>query len=45
MSLTPKEKFKGLNRVARHRLVYEALGDAFEQGLHALQIDAKAPGE
>ncbi len=38
-------QFKGLNRVARHRLIYEALGDAFDQGLHALRIDAKAPGE
>lgn len=38
-------QFAGLNRVARHRLVYQALGDAFSQGLHALQIIAKAPGE
>jgi BolA protein len=39
------QRFTGLSRVARHRLIYEALGDAFEQGLHALRIDAKAPGE
>lgn len=38
-------QFAGLNRVARHRLVYSALGDAFSEGLHALQIIAKAPGE
>lgn len=39
------EKFAGLSRVARHRLIYQALGDAFDQGLHALRIDARAPGE
>lgn len=38
-------KFEGLNRVARHRLIYAALGDAFDEGLHALRIDAKAPDE
>jgi BolA protein len=38
-------RFTGLSRVARHRLIYQALGDAFDQGLHALRIDAKAPGE
>ncbi len=38
-------KFDGLSRVARHRLIYEALGNAFDEGLHALKIDAKAPGE
>jgi BolA family transcriptional regulator, general stress-responsive regulator len=38
-------KFEGLSRVARHRLVYKALGNAFDEGLHALKIEAKAPGE
>ena len=38
-------QFSGLSRVARHRLIYAALGDAFDQGLHALRIIAKAPGE
>jgi BolA protein len=38
-------QFKGLSRIARHRLIYEALGDAFNEGLHALRIEAKAPGE
>jgi len=37
--------FAGLNRVARHRLVYDALGDLMRQGVHALAIDAKAPSE
>ncbi len=38
-------QFEGLSRVARHRLIYAALGNAFSEGLHALQIIAKAPGE
>jgi len=37
--------FAGLNRVARHRLVYHALGELTAQGIHALAIDARAPGE
>lgn len=38
-------EFEGLNRVKRHRLVYAALGDAFESKLHALQLTTKAPSE
>lgn len=38
-------RMAGLNRVARHRLVYEALGGLMRQGIHALAIDARAPGE
>ncbi len=38
-------RFEGLTRVARHRLVYEALAGTFDEGLHALAIIAKAPGE
>lgn len=38
-------RFAGLGRVARHRLVYELLPDEFADGLHALAVDAKAPGE
>lgn len=37
--------FAGKGRVERHRLVNEALGTAFERGLHALAIKARAPGE
>jgi BolA protein len=37
--------FAGMNRIARHRAVYSVLGELFDQGLHALVIDAKAPGE
>ena len=33
--------FKGLSRVARHRLVYDALQDFIDQGLHALAIETE----
>lgn len=39
------EKFAGLSRPARHRLVYDALRAELASGLHALAVDAKAPGE
>ena len=38
-------RFAGLSRVARHRLVYDSLGPLAVQGVHALAITAKAPGE
>ncbi len=31
--------FQGKTRVARHRLVYDALRDYIDQGLHALAIE------
>lgn len=37
--------FAGLGRVARHRLVYDSLAVLMPQGIHALAIDARAPGE
>ncbi|VVE08544.1 MULTISPECIES: BolA family protein [Pandoraea] len=37
--------FAGRNRVARHRLVYDALADLMQNGIHALAIVALAPGE
>lgn len=37
--------FAGRPRVARHRLVYDALGPLLPQGIHALAIEARAPGE
>ena len=33
--------FTGLSRVARHRLVYDALQDFIAQGLHALAIETE----
>jgi BolA protein len=35
--------FTGKTPVARHRLVYDALQDFMDQGLHALAIEAQAP--
>jgi BolA protein len=37
--------FKGLARVARHRLVYDALHSLMPRGIHALAIDARVPEE
>ncbi len=39
------ERFRGASRLARHRMVYAALGDAFRERIHALSITALAPGE
>ncbi len=39
------EAFRGKSRVERHRIVNAALAGAFERGLHALAIKARAPGE
>ena len=39
------ERFNGLSRVARHRLVYAALQALIPRGIHALAIDARAPGD
>jgi BolA protein len=38
-------RFTGLPRVARHRLVYDALSSLIPRGIHALAIEARAPGE
>ena len=37
--------FEGKNRVARQRLVYEALKDEFPAGLHALAMTTLTPAE
>ena len=39
------ERLRGLTRVARHRLIYDALSDLIAHGIHALAIEARAPGE
>jgi len=39
------EAFRGLPRVQRHRLVYDAVGLLMPQGIHALAIDARTPEE
>lgn len=38
-------RFESLSRVARHRLVYDALHSLIPLGIHALAIEARAPGE
>ncbi|TDU01034.1 BolA protein [Azorhizobium sp. AG788] len=39
------EAFRGKSRIDRHRLVNGLLAGEIAGGLHALAIDAKAPGE
>ena len=43
--LAVSPKFEGLSRVARHRLVNEALSAEFGGGLHALSLVLRTPGE
>jgi BolA family transcriptional regulator, general stress-responsive regulator len=38
-------RFNGLSRLARHRLVYDSLDVLMARGIHALAIDARAPGD
>lgn len=38
-------RFEGLNAIARHRLVYQTLGDLMQKGIHALAINAYTPDE
>lgn len=38
-------QFSGKSTLARHRLVYAALGPMMQQQIHALAIRAYAPGE
>ena len=39
------ESFNGLRGVARHQLVYRALGERVGREIHALSIEALTPGE
>lgn len=39
------DAFRGLNRLERHRKVNALLAGEIAAGLHALAIEAKAPGE
>jgi BolA family transcriptional regulator, general stress-responsive regulator len=38
-------RFAGQNTVARHRMVYQALGELMQNPIHALAITARAPEE
>jgi BolA family transcriptional regulator, general stress-responsive regulator len=39
------EAFRGKSRLARHRMINEALADELKSGVHALAIHAAAPDE
>ena len=39
------DAFTGLGRLARHRLVNDLLADELKERVHALAIEARAPGE
>lgn len=39
------KQFETLNRLTRHRLVYDAVGDMMHTEIHALAIIALAPSE
>jgi BolA protein len=39
------ERFVSQSRIARHRLVYDALASLIPQGIHALAIEARTPQE
>lgn len=39
------ERFEGVNRIGRHRLVYDCLRDMMQSEIHALNITAVAPSE
>ena len=39
------DHFSGATRVARHRMVYAALGPLMQTGIHALALVAYAPSE
>ncbi len=38
-------RFAGKNTVARHRMIYSALGEMMKREIHALKIQANAPDE
>ena len=44
-ALIVSKRFTGLNTLRRHRLVYDAVGDMMTTDVHALSIQALAPGE
>lgn len=39
------EAFAGLGAIARHRLIYQALGELMQTDIHALSIQARTPAE
>ena len=43
--LVVSQRFEGLGTLKRHKLVYEVVGDMMTTDIHALSIQALAPGE
>jgi len=43
--LVVSNQFQGKNLIARHRLIYQAMGDLMQTDIHALAIDAYTPDE
>ena len=39
------ERFRGVPRVERHRLVYASLAEELQAEIHALELDARTPEE
>ncbi len=39
------DKFAGQSRIARHRMVYDALGSFIDSDIHALSINAISPSD
>ena len=44
-ALIVAQGFRGLSRIARHRLVYAALGDRMREEVHALSMRTLTPEE
>lgn len=44
-ALVVSDAFRGLSRLARHRLVYAALGDRMRAEIHALSMTTVTPEE
>ena len=44
-ALVVSPAFRGLSRVARHRLVYAAMGDRMREEVHALSMTTLTPEE
>jgi acid stress-induced BolA-like protein IbaG/YrbA len=44
-ALVVAPQFEGLRPLARHQLVYRALGGAMGGAIHALSLDTPTPGE
>ncbi len=44
-ALVVSEAFRGLSRIARHRLVYATLGERMREEIHALSMRTVTPEE